>query len=76
MDKDARFDAGESGLNPCSQLWVNLIWIDAANGDKIVSSVKVNTDGTYELPATSGPGSYHVEITNKSFGANTLAVVH
>ncbi|MDQ6480669.1 T9SS type A sorting domain-containing protein [Dyadobacter sp. LHD-138] len=72
-DKDARLDAGESGLNPGSQLWANLIWIDAANGDKIVSSVKVNADGTYELPATFGPGNYRVEITNKSFGANTPA---
>lgn len=72
-DKDAVLDAGESGLNPGSQLWANLIWINAASGDKIVSSVKVNADGTYELPATLGPGNYRVEITNKSFGVNTPA---
>ncbi len=75
LDNDALFESGdgENGLNPDSKLYANLVWIDEENGDRIVASVLVDTDGTYELPAIYGPGEYRVEITNKPFGANTPA---
>lgn len=64
LNKDAIRDAGEVGTNAGTHLtngvWANLV--DASN--KVVQSVPVNLDGTYEL-YTATAGTWSVRITNE-----------
>ncbi len=66
-NSDAIKDPGELGTNGAisgnNGLWANLV--DANN--KVLSSVKVAVDGSYELPVLQN-GTYSVHITNEKIG--------
>lgn len=66
-NSDAIKDVGELGTNGAisgnNGLWANLV--DANN--KVLSSVKVAVDGSYELPVLQN-GTYSVHITNEKIG--------
>lgn len=64
---DAKMTAGEIGTNGAfggsTGLWANLLDGTA----KVIASVKVAADGTYELPVLQN-GNYSVHITNEKIG--------
>lgn len=70
-NEDAIRDAGEMGTNAGTRLtdgvWANLV---DENG-KILQSMPVNLNGTYEL-YTTNPGNFIVRITNQQIGEGAI----
>lgn len=70
VNEDAIRDAGELGTNTgttlTSGVWANLI----DNTGKVLQSLPVNLDGTYEIYTTNS-GTYSVQITNEQIGVGT-----
>ncbi len=68
---DAVYNGTEQGTSGATAgnggLWANLV--DATG--KVVGSVAVKPDGTYDIPVTSGNGNYTVVITQNQVGVGT-----